>query len=224
MTVIEQLKQGLTIEQALSHFGVSVPPRGRDPVMVNCPWHEDRSPSMAVYRRENRAWCFGCNKGGDVLDVTALFLNCDLKEALNYWIGRLGIEDDRRHDAFREIRERKRLARIKEVARNWKLGTEKIIPPPPAPEYLERWDTIFGEKDEIDDRYYPPSTFRELLEYVSALRGWLARGHASITAAPGLWRYIPGNRKLASFISGGGFFHIGSPESPRNGRKGLNEW
>jgi len=198
---IETVKQSVDIVEALDHFGVSVPPRGRDPVMVNCPWHEDDTPSLAVYRREGRAWCFGCNKGGDVLDVTTLFLNCDLKEALGYWSNRLGIEDTR-HDMFREMQERKRLARIRETAHGWKFGIEKLIPPPPAPQYLERWDGIFQEKDIINGWHYPPSTLRELRGYTEALRGWLASARDTITRTPGLWRHIPGHHKLIHFIVG----------------------
>lgn len=50
MTLIERIKEELTLEACLDHFGVEVPPRGRDPVMVRCPWHEDKTrawPSIA---------------------------------------------------------------------------------------------------------------------------------------------------------------------------------
>ena len=33
--------------------------------MANCPWHDDRNPSLAIY--ENGYYCFGCHKKGTLL-------------------------------------------------------------------------------------------------------------------------------------------------------------
>jgi len=38
------------------------------------PDHEDSSPSFAVYQESDRWYCFGCSRGGDVLD---LFMACE---------------------------------------------------------------------------------------------------------------------------------------------------
>jgi len=34
------------------------------------PGHNDSSPSFTVYRDDDRAWCFGCQRGGDVIALT----------------------------------------------------------------------------------------------------------------------------------------------------------
>lgn len=36
---------------------------------TNCIWHRDPTPSLHYYEKENRVWCFGCSRGGDVIDV-----------------------------------------------------------------------------------------------------------------------------------------------------------
>ena len=35
------------------------------------PGHDDRSPSFTVYLETNSWWCFGCLRGGDVVDLAA---------------------------------------------------------------------------------------------------------------------------------------------------------
>lgn len=35
---------------------------------VKCPFHEDKTASLKLYKTTNTFYCFGCNKGGDVID------------------------------------------------------------------------------------------------------------------------------------------------------------
>ena len=40
---------------------------------LNCLFHDDRTPSLHVYREPKRGWyCFGCGRGGSVYDLAAL--------------------------------------------------------------------------------------------------------------------------------------------------------
>jgi hypothetical protein len=42
---------------------------------LRCLFHEDRSPSLHVYREPGRGWyCFGCGRGGSIYDLAALLL------------------------------------------------------------------------------------------------------------------------------------------------------
>jgi len=36
---------------------------------ILCPLHEERTPSCKVYVKTNGFWCFGCNRGGDTIDL-----------------------------------------------------------------------------------------------------------------------------------------------------------
>jgi len=51
---------------------------------AKCIWHEDSSPSMHYYDKQNRVHCFGCGKGGDVIDVVQVLQRCNLQEALKF--------------------------------------------------------------------------------------------------------------------------------------------
>lgn len=53
-----------------------------------CPLHADKkTPSLVVYP-DSQSWhCFGCNRGGDVLDFVMMLENCDFRQA----VARLGV-------------------------------------------------------------------------------------------------------------------------------------
>jgi CHC2 zinc finger len=61
---------------------------GRDG-KVACPFHEDRTPSLHVYEGDGGWYCFGCGRGGSVIDFAAELF---------------GIEP--RGEGFRQLRER----------------------------------------------------------------------------------------------------------------------
>lgn len=51
---------------------------GNKPVLVRCIWHEDKAPSLAVYR--DSAFCYGCRKRVSVLEWIALQERLDIGE------------------------------------------------------------------------------------------------------------------------------------------------
>lgn len=200
---IEEIKRSLSIEEVLSHFGVDVPARGRDPVMVRCPWHEDRVPSLAVYRREGKAWCYACQVGGDVLDVTALFLQDDIGKAIRYWADRLGLEVDRplspeERKRLREEERRRKERRIcQEIARRGSLLAEQGLPRPRNLEELEVYDHIYTAKDRLDEGLEWVEDRNTLLLFLSGLRAWrrkfeIATMHASRKSPGGTKHQVAG--------------------------------
>lgn len=56
--------------------------RGGGRLKYCCPLHEEKDPSFTVYERNNSWFCFGCNKGGDVINLIKELENCDFKEAV----------------------------------------------------------------------------------------------------------------------------------------------
>ena len=53
-----------------------------------CPIHDDRHPSLTVYPEDQRWWCFGCNRGGDVFDFIMAVENIDFKQAATLLVSR----------------------------------------------------------------------------------------------------------------------------------------
>ncbi len=47
-----------------------------------CIWHNEKTPSMHYYEKQNRVKCFGCDKLGDVIDVVQQLQRVGLKEAV----------------------------------------------------------------------------------------------------------------------------------------------
>ena len=74
MTVFEAVKQTITARQAAENYGIDVNRAGK----AQCPFHNDRTPSMKV---DKRFHCFGCGADGDVIDFTAKLYGLDAKSA-----------------------------------------------------------------------------------------------------------------------------------------------
>lgn len=50
---------------------------------THCIYHNERTPSMKYYKKNNTVHCFSCQKGGDVIDVVRQLNECDFKTAIN---------------------------------------------------------------------------------------------------------------------------------------------
>lgn len=49
---------------------------------AKCLWHDENTPSMHLFPN-NKVYCFGCAKSGDVIDVFMLINNCSFKDAVD---------------------------------------------------------------------------------------------------------------------------------------------
>lgn len=77
---IDAVKAAWPIERFCSDvLGASLRPADRGRCRATCPLpgHQDRTPSFVVYGDTERAWCFGCNRGGDVIALTGYVLGTD---------------------------------------------------------------------------------------------------------------------------------------------------
>ncbi len=66
---IHEIKAKLTIANVLHFYGLKTDKQSR----LNCPFHEDKTPSMQVYYKTQTAYCFSSNcktlgKSMDVID------------------------------------------------------------------------------------------------------------------------------------------------------------
>ncbi|MEI6349092.1 MAG: CHC2 zinc finger domain-containing protein [Bacteroidota bacterium] len=80
---INEIKQQLTIGTILQHYGLKADKNHR----LNCPFHEDKTPSMQVYYKTQTAYCFSSNckthgKSMDVIDFVMHKDNLDKHEAI----------------------------------------------------------------------------------------------------------------------------------------------
>lgn len=52
-----------------------------------CPIHSEEHPSLTVYPNNQSWYCFGCNRGGDVIDFIMALENLDFKQAVASLVG-----------------------------------------------------------------------------------------------------------------------------------------
>ena len=64
--------------------------RGKNLVGL-CPFHNEKTPSFCVYPENNSFYCFGCNKGGDVISFIMGVENLDFAEAVKFLAQRAGL-------------------------------------------------------------------------------------------------------------------------------------
>ena len=72
---------------------VALKPKGREHVGL-CPFHDDRSPSMAVVTHKGNAFykCFACGAAGNAIDFVMEFHKMSFPEALRHLATRAGIQ------------------------------------------------------------------------------------------------------------------------------------
>ncbi len=80
---IQAIKESLSMQEILQHYGLK-PDRNR---MLNCPFHEDKKPSMQYYDKSNTVYCFSgnCDVGGKSIDQIDFILHkedCTKHEAI----------------------------------------------------------------------------------------------------------------------------------------------
>ena len=76
LTDAEIIKSRVTSRQLLEHAGVRVNPNG----FACCPLHGEKTASLKVYADPRRGWhCFGCGRGGTVIDLGMALWNTDFK-------------------------------------------------------------------------------------------------------------------------------------------------
>ena len=74
----QTIRDTVPMEQILALYGY----RTRSGFM-RCPFHGDKGPSLKVYPTTGGWHCFGCNKGGSVIDFVMEHEGCDFKAAVN---------------------------------------------------------------------------------------------------------------------------------------------
>ena len=85
-SAVQAIKGLYSLQEALLEAGVKV---GRNKKAL-CLWHNDRSPSMHVYRE--KVHCFACGRGGDAIDVFAATNGLETKDAVQALAARFGFQ------------------------------------------------------------------------------------------------------------------------------------
>ena len=87
-----------------------------------CPFHNEKSPSFVVYPENNSFYCFGCNKGGDVISFVMGVENLDFTEAVKLLAQRSGMTLPEEGGDFSMSRLRTRILEINRESGRFYFG------------------------------------------------------------------------------------------------------
>lgn len=73
----DKIKAAVSALDVCEKYGIEVNRAG----FARCPFHNEKTPSMKVYRGDRGWHCFGCGKGGDVIALTQGILGISFSEA-----------------------------------------------------------------------------------------------------------------------------------------------
>lgn len=74
----EEIKAHVTMQMVLDRYGLKPNRKG----YLRCPFHQEDTPSLKIYR-ENKGWhCFGCGRGGSVIDFVMALFDLTFSQAL----------------------------------------------------------------------------------------------------------------------------------------------
>lgn len=79
---IQRIKMEVPIESVIQKY-VNLIPSGFATLLARCPFHNDRTPSLAVYLQTGTYHCFGCRAHGDVISFVRAMENLSFAQALD---------------------------------------------------------------------------------------------------------------------------------------------
>lgn len=78
MNFADEIKSQLTAAEVFTVYGFQPNKRG----FVCCPFHGEKTASMKLYDGQRGWYCFGCHKGGDVIDFVREYFSLPFSAAL----------------------------------------------------------------------------------------------------------------------------------------------
>ena len=157
-----------------------------------CPFHGEKAPSLKIYKGNGGWHCFGCGKGGSVIDFVMQQENCNFRTAVSA-IDKalhLGLMDSR-SDAFTEREDKRQqewLDRVVEAVNSYcetlistierqqktNLVMVRILEEKRDTDIqsvtADEWTEILKWKDEDQYAEYRKDRIREFMEEVAAWR------------------------------------------------------
>jgi DNA primase len=130
---ITQIKSQLSMSTVLHYYGLKTDKHSK----LNCPFHEDKTPSMQVYYKTQTAYCFSSNckthgKSIDVIDFILHKENCTKHEAINKAIEILGHNEPNKRERYQLD-----LSREQFLTNMFQYFKNAISNSKPAKEYLQ---------------------------------------------------------------------------------------
>jgi DNA primase catalytic core len=157
--VLERLRQAADIVTVIGEH-LTLKKQGRN-WMGLCPFHGEKTPSFAVSREKGTYYCFGCKRGGDVIDFVMELDRLSFADAVERLAERFGVELPPASPAARRRREESEL--IVEALEAAQACFVKRLTDDRARTFLERRGMLLHEAVEFG-LGYAPAEWRSLYD------------------------------------------------------------
>ena len=133
---LQELADRNSIEDVVSGY-VHLTKRSGANLFGLCPFHNEKTPSFSVSPEKQIYHCFGCGKGGSVINFIMEIEHLSFPEAVEFLARRAGMELP--EDGEREVRDRReRLLALNKEAARWFYGELQKPSGLPAQDYIRK--------------------------------------------------------------------------------------
>lgn len=146
--ISDEIKSALSMQEVAEFYGFHPNHSG----YICCPFHHEKTASLKIYSGKSGGWhCFGCNKGGSVIDFVMALFDIPFAQAVvrlssDFGLG-LTTKRPTKREASRILEERERREREKEEEREqnreldaeyryWWEASKIFSPDPKYPNYF----------------------------------------------------------------------------------------
>lgn len=92
--VVRQIKEKVLIRDFVESTGTHINRKG----FCCCPFHGEKTASLKIYDKTNSWYCFGCNRGGDVITFAKGYYKVSFQETVKILMDQYGIERGKERD------------------------------------------------------------------------------------------------------------------------------
>lgn len=90
--LMDAIKERVSLVDMADELKIRKKRSGAGRYVINCPFHDENTPSCMIYVNEDKFHCFGCAASGDVIDFYQKYLGIEFDEALSRLCERLNIQ------------------------------------------------------------------------------------------------------------------------------------
>ena len=90
--LVDKVKKKTDILKLVEDLGISVVKSSDDRWVTCCLFHEERTPSMTLYRGSNSFYCYGCTESGDAIALLQRVKGLSFAKAVEFLAKRSGID------------------------------------------------------------------------------------------------------------------------------------
>lgn len=187
--------------------------RGSGKVQVCCPFHADKTPSMAINLSDGRFKCFGCGIGGDLVDFHMQLTGLDFKSALNELGGELlslPMVKPLKAEPVNDEAKRLRARRIWNESRPIEIGdpvdlylTSRSLCFKAFPKCLQYHPALDYWESSVDDKWVSRGQYPAMIGAITSPDGELMAIHQTYLTTDGSKASVPAPRKISGPAKGG---------------------